>query len=76
MVRAKECQPWCQARRHHRDIISIFLDMKVCCVVSLESPHRGDSNEYTQYTCTIFKTEKKIAKVILNLQLWDFFQGT
>ena len=22
--------------------------MKVCCVVSLESPHRGNSNEYTQ----------------------------
>ena len=25
---------------------------------SLESPHRGDSNEYTQYT--IFNTKKKI----------------
>ena len=24
--------------------------MKVCCVFSLESPHRGDSNEYTQHT--------------------------
>ena len=24
--------------------------MKVCCVFSLESPHWGDSNEYTQYT--------------------------
>ena len=24
--------------------------MKVCCVFSLESPRRGDSNEYTQYT--------------------------
>ena len=23
--------------------------MKVCCVFSLESPHRGDSNEYTQH---------------------------
>ena len=22
----------------------------VCCVFSLESPHRGDSNEYTQFT--------------------------
>ena len=28
----------------------IFFNMKVCCVFSLESPHRGDSNEYTQYT--------------------------
>ena len=32
------------------DIFSIFLKMKVCCVFSLESPHRGDSNEYTQHT--------------------------
>ena len=24
--------------------------MKVCCAFSLESPHRGDSNEFTQYT--------------------------
>ena len=24
--------------------------MKVCCVFSLESPHRGDSNECTQHT--------------------------
>ena len=32
---------------------------------SLESPHRGDSNEYTQYT--IFHI-----KIIPNLQLWDF----
>ena len=32
------------------DIFSIFLNMKVCCVFSLESPHRGDSSEYTQYT--------------------------
>ena len=30
--------------------ISIFFNMKVCCGFSLESPHRGDCNEYTQYT--------------------------
>ena len=36
--------------------------MKVCCVFSLESPHRGDSNEYTQYT--IFNMNKN--KNILN----------
>ena len=33
----------------NRDIFSIFFDMDVCFVFSLESPHRGDSNEYTQY---------------------------
>ena len=37
------------------DISSIFFNMKVFCVFSLQSPHRGDSNEYTQYI--IFKKE-------------------
>ena len=37
------------------DIFSIFFNMKVCCVFSLEPPHRGDSNEYTQYTIFIIK---------------------
>ena len=32
------------------DSLSIFFDKKVCFVFSLESPHRGNSNEYTQYT--------------------------
>ena len=41
---------------------------------SLESPHRGDSNVYTQYT--IFNIKRKSPKIILNLQLWDLFQGT
>ena len=36
----------------------IFYNMKVCCVFSLESPHWGDSNEYTQYT--IFNIKMKI----------------
>ena len=35
----------------------IFFNMKVCCVFSLESPHRGDSTEYTQYTT--FNMNKK-----------------
>ena len=56
------------------DIFSIFFDMKVCCVFSSESPHRGDSNEYTQYT--IFNIKKKSPSIIPNLQLWFFLQGT
>ena len=36
----------------------ILFNMKVCCVFSLESPHQGDSNEYTQYN--IFNIKKKI----------------
>ena len=52
------------------DIFSIFFNMKVCCVFSLESPHRGDSNENTQYT--IFNIKLKI---IPNLQLCFFSKG-
>ena len=37
---------------------------------SLESPQRGDSNEYTQYTS--FNIKKKITLTISNLQLWVF----
>ena len=35
-----------------------FFNIKVYCVFSLESPHRGDSKEYTQYT--IFQYKKRI----------------
>ena len=31
----------------NKDIFSIFFNMMVYCVFSLESPRRGDSNEYT-----------------------------
>ena len=48
-----------------------FFNMKAYCVFLLESPHRGDSNEYIQYTIFYMKKKK-----ILNLQLWDLFQGT
>ena len=51
------------------DIFSIFFNIKVYSVFSLESPHLGDSNVYTQYT--IFKIKRKSPQTILNLQLWD-----
>ena len=51
-----------------------YFEMKVCYVFSLESPHRGDSNENTHYT--IFNIKKKITLIIPNLQQSDFFQGT
>ena len=31
---------------------------EILCVYSLESPHRGDSNEYTQYTIIAKKIKK------------------
>ena len=40
---------------------------------SLESPHRGDSNEYTQYT--IFNIEK-ITRNFPKSEAMEFFQGT
>ena len=44
-----------QVTRNNKDVFSIFLYLKVYCVFSLESPHRGDSNEYTHYTIFIIK---------------------
>ena len=40
------------------DIFSILYNMKVYCMLSLESLPRGDSNEYIQYT--IFNIKNKI----------------
>ena len=57
----------------NRDIFSIFFNMKVCCVFSLESPHRGDSNEYTQYTS--FNLLKKITLNHRKSASMGFFPG-
>ena len=32
---------------HNEDIFSIFFNMMVYCMFSVEWPRRGDSNEYT-----------------------------
>ena len=50
------------------DIFSIFFNMKVCCVLQLESPQRGDSNEYTQYTLSEFIKEShpKLSQICNN----------
>ena len=48
---------------------------------SLESPHRGDSNENKKYTIfnkknkTKKKKQQKISLNYPNLQLWDFSKG-
>ena len=59
---------------HNRDIFSISFNVKVCCVFSLESPHRGDSNEYTQYT--IFNIKKKVTLNYLKSAFMGFCLGT
>ena len=53
----------------------IFLNLKICCVFLLESPHRGDSNTYTQYT--IFNIKKKLTLNYPKSAAMGFFsQGT
>ena len=39
-----------------REIVLFYYEI-VCCVYSLESSHRGDSNEYTQHTIILLKIE-------------------
>ena len=34
-------------------IFFLFYHEIACCVYSLESPHRGDSNEYIQHTIIV-----------------------
>ena len=58
VVQDNECCSKYQVRKHNRDIFSITFNMKVCCVFSLELPHRGNSNENTKHT--IFNRKKKI----------------
>ena len=59
---------------HNRDILSIFFNMKVYCVFSLESPHRGDFNVYKQYTIFVRKT--KITPDNSKSAAMGFFLGT
>ena len=56
------------------DIFSIFLKMTVCCLFSLESPHRGDSNAYTQHN--VFNTLKKLTVNYPKSAAMGFFPGT
>ena len=56
--------------------------MTVCCVFSLESPHRGDSNEAILMSThniplsTYKKENHPQLSQIQYLQLWDFCLGT
>ena len=61
-----------------RDTFLIYAE-NVCCVYSLESPHRGDSNEYTQHTIIIWKLEKTILNyphLPPDLALWLTLSGS
>ena len=45
--------------------------MMVYCVLSLESPHQGDSNEYTKYT--IFNIKKENHPELSNIYSYGSF---
>ena len=49
------------------DIFSVFYIINVSCVYSLESPHRGESNECTQHTFAKYKE-----KIFLNYPYFVF----
>ena len=63
VVRPNECYSLCQVRRHNGDIFSIFFEMKESCVFILESPHRGDSNKYTQYQYMKKEDHPKLSQI-------------
>ena len=52
-------------------VFFLFILKIVYCVYSLESPQRGDSNENTQHTFMLKKTEKIS---LLNLLTWRYNQ--
>ena len=45
------------------NIFSIFFNMKIYCVFTLESPHRGDSNVYIQYTISLKVNHPKLSQI-------------
>ena len=47
--------------------------MKVCFIFSLESPHQGDSNEYTQHTIINVKISSKIIPNTIMSAAMGFF---
>ena len=55
-------------------MFSIFFNLKVCFVFFLESPHRGDFNEYTKYTT--FNMKNKMTLNDSKSAVMGFFQGT
>ena len=59
-------------------IYSSFSDKKVCCVSSLQSPHRGDCNEYTQHTTINIKRQSPeiTPTTIMSASMGLFLLGT
>ena len=54
-------------------IFSIFFNMKISCVFALESPHGGNSNEYTRHTNVIIKIFLITSNITMCATIMDFF---
>ena len=48
----------------------------VCCVFSLESPHWGDSNEYTQHTILYRRSKRHPYIIPICLLIWRYYLHT
>ena len=55
-------------------MLSLFFNIKVYCVLSLESPYRSDSNENTKYT--IFGIKKTFTLNYPKYAAMGFLEGT
>ena len=54
----------------------MLYNTNVCCVFSLQSLHRGDSNEFTKYTIFNKKNPLKITLFLICVgEVWDFSKG-
>ena len=53
--------------------IYLFLHENVCCVYSLEAPHRGASNEYTQHMFS-WRNKKNIS--LIRPLIWSDYAKT
>ena len=62
LVRAGECWSYCHVGRDDGGVFSILCGTEVCCVFSLESLHRGDSNEYTTKYRFQYLNKSKISR--------------
>ena len=77
LIRTQICVPtkFLTQKNKYLAKFSFFYHDVVCCVYSLESPHRGDSNNYTQHPIIVSKIEK-ISLIIAICLTWFTLSGS
>ena len=68
VVQANECLSYGQVKRHNSDIFSIFFNMKVCCVFSLELPHYPKSAAMGLFQGTQERVQNSHGKQAISVQ--------